>query len=216
MNRRNGLLASFGVAAVMVVGMACGDAKTPAPADAGVVSTSPPASGLGEPSIASSPTTSGTAQTKASFKGLMTAKDVETLLTSKVTLKADFRDLKDMAEGVDPTQVEKMDSWYQTAIDAVDGGQGMTFSVIDFDSTSSAQNHFEKMKSETPGMQDMASPIGDASLEIEVNAEGIGSMFVFIRGDKLVSLHTAQPEGQRPLLPLESLKELPELVASRL
>ena len=160
--------------------------------------------------------TSGTALTEDSFKGLMTIKDVETLLTSKVTLKADFRELRDMAEGVNPAQVEKMDSWYQMTIDAVDGGKGMTFSVIDFDSTSSAQDHFEKMKSETPGMQDMDSPIGDASIEIDVNAQGIGSMLVFIRGDKLVSLHTAQPEGQRPLLSLESLKDLADLVASRL
>ena len=41
-------------------------------------------------------------------------------------------------------------------------------------------------------------------------------MFVFIQGDKLVSLHTAQPEGEGPLLSLEELEQLAELVASRL
>ncbi len=119
--------------------------------------------------VAPPASTSRTALTEDSFKVLMTTKDVETLLTSKVSLKADVRDLKDMAEGVNPAQVEKMDSWYQMTIDAVDGGQGMTFSVIDFDSTSSARNHFGIMKSETPGMQDIN--IGDASFEIEVNPE---------------------------------------------
>ena len=65
-------------------------------------------------------------------------------------------------------------------------------------------------------MQVMDSPIGDASFEIEVNAQGIGSMLVFIKGDKLVSLHTAQPEGEGPLLSLEGLEDLADLVASRL
>jgi hypothetical protein len=176
----------------------------------------PPAPGLGEASIAPSPASSGTALTEDKFRDLMTIEDVETLLTSKVTLKADFRDLKDMAEGVNPAQVEKMDSWYGTTIEAAAGGPGMTFTVIDFDSTSSAQDHFEKMKSETPGMQDMDSPFGDASFQIEVNAQGIGSMFVFIKGDKLVSMHTAQPKGEGPLLSLEGLKDLADLVASRL
>ena len=61
----------------------------------------------------------------------------------------------------------------------------------------------------------MDPPIGDASIEVEVNAQGIGSMLVFIKGDRLVSLHTAQPDDQEPLVSLSSLKELAELVASR-
>ena len=146
----------------------------------------------------------------------MTIEDVERLLTAKVSLKAEFRDFKDMARRVDPSQVEKMDSWYGMTIDAADGGQGMTFSVIDFDSTSSAQDHLEKTISETPGMQVMDWPIGDASFEIDVNAQGIGSMLVFIKGNKFVSLHTAQPEGEGPLLSLEGLEDLADLVASRL
>ena len=141
---------------------------------------------------------------------------METRLTAKVSLNAEFIDFKDMAGQVDPSQVEKMDSWYGLTIEAADGGPGITFSVIDFDSTSSARDHLGKTKSETPGMQDMASPIGDASLEIEVNAQGIGSMPVFIKGDKLVSLHTAQSEGEAPLLSLEGLEDLADLVASRL
>ena len=106
----------------------------------------------------------------------MTIKDVETRLTAKVSLKAEFRDYKDMAGRADTSQVGNMDSWYGLTIEVADGGPRMTFSVIDFDSTSSAQNHLEKTISETPGMQVMDSPIGDASFEIEVYAQGIGSM----------------------------------------
>ena len=58
--------------------------------------------------------------------------------------------------------------------------------------------------------------LGEASAKVEVNAQGIGSIVVFLKGDKVVSLHTAQSEGQEPLRSLESLEELAELVASRL
>ena len=162
------------------------------------------------------PTPSGVVPAEEAFKALLTPFDVEKLLTTAVRLNTDVTDFKAMAEGVDPAQVENMDSWYGLVIDAADGTKGITFSVIDFDSTPSAQGHFETVKTETPGLQDMDSPIGDASVEVEVNAQGIGSMLVFIKGDVLVMLHTAQPDDQEPLLSLEGLEELAKLVASRL
>ena len=178
--------------------------------------SSPPASDLSETSVAPPSTTSGMALTEEKFRALITIEDVESRLKAKVSLKAEFRDYKDMAGGVDPAQVEKMDSWYGMTIEAGDGGPGITFSVIDFNSESSARAHFQKVITETPGMQAMDSPIGDASFEIEVNAQGIGSMLVFIRGDKLASLHTAQPDGEGPLLSLEGLEDFADLAASRL
>ncbi len=57
-------------------------------------------------------------------------------------------------------------------------------------------------------MQDMTQPIGDASIQSELNAQGIGSMLVFLQGDVVVMLHTAQPDDQEPLLSLEGLEEL--------
>lgn len=150
-----------------------------------------------------------------SFRTLLTEEDVRAVLTSAVALTTRFFDYRALAEGVDPAQVEKMDSWYGLSFDAADGTKGVTFSAIDFASTLSAQDHFEKMKSETPGMQEMDPTIGDASIEVEVNTQGIGSMLVFIYGDRVVSLHTTQPDDQEPLVSLAGLEELAELVASR-
>ena len=150
------------------------------------------------------------------FKALLTIFDVEKLLTIAVRLNTDYTDFKAMAEGVDPAQVGNMDRWYGLVFQTEDRMKGMTFSAMDFDSEASAQGHFETIKAETPGIQDMDSPIGDASVEVEVNAQGIGSMLVFVKGDKLVMLHTAQRDDQEPLLSLEGLEELAQLVASRL
>ena len=154
--------------------------------------------------------------TEEKFMTLLTVEDLRGVLTTEISSQTPLLDYKEMAIRVDPAQVVNIDSWYGLGFQSEDGMRGMTLSAIDFDSVVSAQAHFEMMKSETPEMQDMLLPIEDASIQIEVNAQGIGSMLVFIKGDKVVLLHTAQPEGQRPLLPLEGLEELAELVASRL
>jgi hypothetical protein len=65
-------------------------------------------------------------------------------------------------------------------------------------------------------MLDMTQPVGDASTQIEVNAQGIGSMLVFVSWDNVVSLHTALPNGQQPLASMEELEELAVLVDGRL
>ena len=90
--------------------------KTPAPAETGEVSASPPASDLSETSVAHSPTASGMVLTADRFRGLMTAEDVEALLTTKISLKAEFRDLNHMAGRADLSQVENMDSFHSLTI----------------------------------------------------------------------------------------------------
>ncbi len=165
---------------------------------------------------AAGPTPSALLFTGEAFRALLAIEDVyDGLLDPSERLDTELRDFKEMAERIEPAQVEKIDSWYGLTLEAADGTKGMTFSVIDFDSESAALDHYGTMTSE-PGLQGMASPIGEASAQVEVNANGIDSMLVFLKGDKVVSLHTAQPEGQEPLLSLESLEELAELVASRL
>ena len=171
---------------------------------------------LSATSIETAPTTSGFVLTEDKFRDLITVDDVETRLSVKVSLKAELRDFKEMAGRADPSQVEKVGSWYGMTIEAADGGPGMTFSVVDFDSESSAEDHFVAVMSETSVLRLMTPPIGDISGQVEVNAEGIGSMLVFMSGDKLVSMHTMQSEGQSPLVSLEDLEELAALVVSRL
>jgi len=89
----------------------------------------------------------------------------------------------------------------------------MTFGVIDFVSVSADKERYGLVME---GMTSMTTPIGDASAEIEVNAQGVGSMLVFIYGDKIVSLHTTQAEEYEPLVSLEGLKDMADLVMSRM
>ena len=171
---------------------------------------------VSETSIAPSPTTPGMALTQDKFRDLITVEDVETRLTAEVSLKVEFRDFKEMAGRENPSQVEKIDSWYGITMDTLDGGSGITFSVIDFDSASSAEDHYRTITSEESGLEEMPSPIGDTSAQVAVNAEGIRSMLVFLSRDKVVSLHTTKSPEQAPLVSLETLGELAALVVSEL
>ncbi len=147
------------------------------------------------------------------FLSLLTPEDVEKLLATEVPLTTAVRDFKEMAGGVDPAQVVKMDSWFGLTIDTA-SDDGMTFTLIDFDSRSSARAHYEKMRSEAP--PELAASFGDTSYRVELNAQGIGSMLTMLEGDKLLSLHTVKSEGRPALVSLEDLEELARLVLSRL
>jgi hypothetical protein len=122
-----------------------------------------------------------------------------------------------MAGKVGPAKVENIDSWFGVSFDESGGLIGMTFSVIGFESASAAKDQFGKIRSDAPpGLKPANPPIGDISVEVEANTQEIGGMLVFVFRDSLVSLHTAQPDGQDPLLSLDDLKELPKMVAGRL
>ena len=158
----------------------------------------------------------GAALTQDTFKTLLTTEDVNTLLAAAVILTTDLRDFKAMAASVDPAQTTNMDSWYGVVFAVAESGPSLSFTVIDFDSPPSARAHFDRMTAEASGMQVMDPAIADASAQIEVNAQGIESMLVFLAGDRLVSLHTAQSADQQPLVSLAGIEELARVVASRL
>ena len=150
------------------------------------------------------------------FRALLTLGDVQAVLISEVALNSEFRDLKNMALSVDPKQVVAVDSWYGLIIVSEDGFKGMTFQVVDFDSQQKASDHFEKAKSETPGIVAAASPIGDAYAQYDIDDRGLGGLVMFIKGDLAVSLHTSRPDGQQALVDLEGLNQLARAVETKL
>ena len=154
--------------------------------------------------------------TEARFRALLATEDVERVLISKVPLKARFFDYKTMAENVEPAQVVNIDSWFGLSIVTAGNRDGVTFTLIDFDSPTSATAHFEKMRSAKKAPPEVEAAFGGNSFRVEVNAHGIGSMMEVIRGDQLLSFHTVTSEGQPPLFTLERLDELAALVVSRL
>jgi len=154
--------------------------------------------------------------TEESFMALLAGGDIQGVLKTVVPLTTRFYDYKEMAVVSDPSQVENMDTFYGLSFQTHDGFKGVTFLAIDFKSETEARDHFEKVKSETPRMQDMSPPIGNASAQVDLDGGGVGSILIFVKGDKALSFHTARPDGQQPLMSLEMLENLAKLVASRL
>jgi len=154
--------------------------------------------------------------TQENFMTLLTIQHIQSYLPTEVALTTRIIDYKQSAASVDPTQVVNIDSFYVLSFQTEDRLKGLTLSAIDFDSEPSAREHFEKVRMEGPGLEIMSPPIGDASAQVEANAQGVGSIVVFIKGDKLVQLHTVQPDSEQPLISLAGLEQLAEIVVSRL
>ena len=126
------------------------------------------------------------------------------------------RDQKAGAAGVDPAQVEHIDSFTTLSFDNDDNTRHLMLTTIDFDSQKAAVDHYTLVVSESSGMQDMPVAIGEASVHLELNQDGIGSMVIFRKGEWVVTLHTAQEAGADPLVGLNHLAALAQVVADRL
>lgn len=127
-------------------------------------------------------------------------------------------DFKAMAGSADAQQIANIENAYVLTFDAGSKQNGLTFSVIEFDSEPTAKARFKMVKSQTGPLplQPVTPQIADDSAELLLNAQGIGSIVAFRKGRSYVSLRTAQTTGEEPLIGLDKLRELARIVASRL
>jgi hypothetical protein len=153
--------------------------------------------------------------TEERFKSLLAEKDIEKVLDSQVNITTKFIDYKKMMESTNSSDVIHINSFYGSSFQTEDGMKVITFAVMDFDSISSAQQQFQKMMNESE-LENMKTSIGDSSLEKEYNSNGIGSVVAFIKRYKVIQLHTAMPDNEKPLTNLKGLEELAKIVDERL
>ncbi|MCH8185613.1 MAG: hypothetical protein IH862_05880 [Chloroflexi bacterium] len=157
--------------------------------------------------------------TEENFQTLITLEDdVRGLLLREQELNVVVRDTRALAGSVDEETVSQVESWYTVAFETLDRNKQLLMSVIDYVSEAEALNHLEVMKSNLPDVpiQIMDPPIGDESFQMMVDDLGVGGLIVFKKGDKAVTIHTAQPNGEEYLVSLEGLEELARRVAGKL
>ncbi len=154
--------------------------------------------------------------TQEAFLKLMTTSDIEDAADRSLTLTSTLRDLRGMAESVDPGQVVSIETWFGNTFVGEDGLAGLTFTVVDFESEVAAEEHYKKLFEGSPAPERMDLPIGDESSSLRADTAGIGSTLSFRSSDRVVTLHTTLPEGRPPLLQAEALADLARTVAGRL
>ena len=161
-------------------------------------------------------TTDEPATASASYIGSLLLPEEVAALANGVQLTTQYSDMKAGAEAVDPAQVEHIDSFDSLAFEMAGSSQGLALTTIKFDSEEAATNHLELVTSETPGMDDHTSKIGDTSFFAEFNEAGIGSIVVFKKGLWVVMLLTTQSADATPLVDLAGVEALARTVADRL
>lgn len=144
------------------------------------------------------------------FVSLMTSADIETVATVGAQWSSQILNFRAMA---DPLAVENIVSWYGATFDTQDLANGLTFTLIEFDSPGNARTHFELMTSEAPPGVDPI--IDNDSIRVEVNAQGIGSMLVLLKDDRLMALHTTFSSGNSAIISLDGLETLAEIASNR-
>ena len=158
------------------------------------------------------------------FMNLLSLEEVESVLIEKEELQQyAFTDIKMLLDSridtqrVAVQQVFPLDSGYSVFYGNKQETKSIRFAVLDMNTLVDATNQYEEIKSSTePPLQVMESPIGHASAEIDANIAGLGSNIVFIKGDKLITLHTIMPEGELPLTGLEGLRQLARIIEQKL
>jgi len=78
-----------------------------------------------------------------------------------------------------------MDSFAVLSFDTEDGYRGLSLTTMGFDSEEAAATHMALMTGPDSGMHDMDETIGDASVSLEANQGGMGSVVAlrWKRGD---------------------------------
>ena len=156
--------------------------------------------------------------TEEEFKALLMVEDIKPVLQEQVDLKVtQFIDLKQVLAERNVQQMFPLDSGFSIFFVDADETKSIRLGVFDMKSLVDATSQYEEVKANTePEPEVMLPPIGNASSEMEVNAGGIGSNVIFLRGDKLVTLHTGMPDGAEALTDLAGLRELARTIDRRL
>lgn len=154
--------------------------------------------------------------TEQDFLTLLTIDDIRGVLGANLIID-NVMDFKALGSPGNPPTFDHWEAFYGLAVkesaNGAEGGPQIAFNVTDFDSASAASQQYEELKGQ--GLPSTDPLVGDASVGLEINDGGVGSMFVSMKGDKLIVMYT-QSEDQQQLASLDELVRLATIVASRL
>lgn len=171
------------------------------------------AAACGTPAVPPSPVGDAPLDEQA-VRLLLTVADLEAAGAQTDGLEPRVEDLRALAEAVDAEQVRDIRSWYGLHFERAAPVNGLSLTVLDFDSAERAQTQLDVIES-GPAFDPMAEPIGDRSASAGPSG-GVGAAVAFVDGRRLVTLHSIAVGGAEALVAPAQLEELARLVEERL
>ena len=145
---------------------------------------------------------------------LLTLADLDAVGAQTDGLEPRVEDLRALAEAVDAEQVREIRSWFGLHFERAAPANGLSLTVLDFDSAERAQAQLDVIES-GPAFEPMAQPVGDRSASAGPSG-GVGAALAFVDGRRLVTLHSIAIDGAEALVAPAQLEELARLVEERL
>jgi hypothetical protein len=205
-------LAAIVVVLVSLALSACGGGDTPPP-------TAPPSSPIVP---VSTPAETPLQQPEISIAPLLTEEAMLLLLTEVdiqgiAAVSAERTALRERLTDSDGLPLRfRVDSSFDAGFQTADGSTFVFFQVTDYLSADFALEEFNRL---ALGMRTttMPNPIGADSIVDEINNLGLGTVLLFVKGDRLVQMMTRIEDGQQnPLVDRKGLLDMARVVAGRL
>ena len=149
------------------------------------------------------------------LRRLLTIDDLKASGADTSGLEVGVEDFRALAGAVDADQVRGISNWYGLRFERGDAGDGLTFSVIEFDSAEATHDRLKQVEA-GPAFVPMTPPVGDGSAMATASEAGTGPALVFVKARRFIALHTIVGEARGALVDAAQLEALARLVDDRL
>ena len=149
------------------------------------------------------------------LRRLLTIDDLKASGADTSGLEVRVEDFRALGEAVDADQVRGISSWYGLRFERGDGGDGLTFSVIEYDSAEAAHDRLQQVET-GPAFIAMTPPVGEGSAMAAAREAGTGPALVFVKARRFIALHTIVGSATGALVDATQVEALARLVDDRL
>ena len=149
------------------------------------------------------------------LRRLLTIDDLKALGADTSGLEVRVEDFRALGEAVDADDVRGISSWYGLRFERGDAGDGLTFSVIEYDSAETTHDRLKQVEA-GPAFVAMTPPVGEGSAMAAASEAGTGPALVFVKARRFIALHAIVGEARDALVDAAQLEALARLVDDRL
>lgn len=151
----------------------------------------------------------------AELAALLGLEDVLAVIGDDVALTVKLVDQQAIDDSEAPVPVDAIEKWGVVVFQSPGAGPAIVFSVMALVTEQDAQTVFFNAEREM-SQQSVFTDLGGYHVAVEPNESGLGSLIMFVRGDRVITLSATLPSAGEPLTDLAGLTSLAKTVSQRL